>query len=281
MTARSPSAEKILIFDFGSQYTQVIARRVRELRVYSEIVPYWTKAAAVRELAPSGIIFSGGPASVYARKAPRVDTAIYSLGVPILGICYGMQLLAKDLGGHVERSERREYGAGRLEILNSSGLFEGLSGELDVWNSHGDRITRLPPGFQVLGRTENSPHAVIGDPQRKIFGLQFHPEVAHTPRGKKILGNFLHGLCGCRAGWTMGSFIERTCAEVRERVGDARVLLGLSGGVDSSVAAALLHEALGSRLTCLFVDNGLLRAGEAQSQLGLLALGFRCFVGTI
>lgn len=264
MSARSGSEQRILIFDFGSQYTQVIARRVRECRVYSEIVPFWIKADDAAARKPAGLIFSGGPASVYARGAPRIDPAIYALGIPILGICYGMQLLARDLGGEVERSRQREYGAGILRVHAPGGLFDGLPEALDVWNSHGDKITRLPPGFQVLGSTENSPHAAIADLRRNFFGLQFHPEVAHTPKGKKILQNFLHGVCGCRPAWTMGSFIERAVREARERVGDAKVLLGLSGGVDSSVAAALLHKALGDQLTCLFVDNGLLRAGEAK-----------------
>ena len=281
MMTPPPSQEKILIFDFGSQYTQVIARRVRECRVYSEIVPYWTTASEVEAMAPRGIIFSGGPASVFQKKAPRVDLAIYRLGLPILGICYGMQLLTRDLGGEVERSERREYGAGLLRISQPTGLFAGLPETLDVWNSHGDRITRLPQGFEALGSTENSPHAVIGDKERKIYGLQFHPEVAHTPRGKKILQNFLHGLCGCRSSWTMSSFIERACAEARERVGDARVLLGLSGGVDSSVAAALLHEAVGDQLTCLFVDNGLLRSGEAEQVRRVFAGHFHIRLETV
>jgi len=266
MSAHAFSPEdKIVILDFGSQYTQVIARRVRECRVYSEILPFWTECSSLRAAAPKGIILSGGPASVYASKAPKVDKGIYELGVPILGICYGLQLLAHDLGGNVERSARREYGPGRLRVDRRSDLFHGLPAELDVWNSHGDRITRLPKGFRALGRTENSPNAVIGDTKRRIYGLQFHPEVAHTPRGKTILENFVHRICGCKSQWTMGSFIERTCARIREDVGDSRVILGLSGGVDSSVAAGLIHQAIGDQLTCIFVDNGLLRAREAEA----------------
>lgn len=260
--AVSSSEDKIVILDFGSQYTQVIARRVRECQVYSEILPYHTKAAAIRKAAPRGIILSGGPASVYAAKAPKVDKAIYDLGVPILGICYGMQLVSLDLGGKVERSDRREYGPGKLRVDRTCDLFSKLPARLDVWNSHGDKVTKMPKGFRALGQTENSPHAVIGDTKRGIYGLQFHPEVAHTPRGKEILQNFVHRICGCKSQWTMGSFIERICQQIRDQVGDGQVILGLSGGVDSSVAAALIHKAIGDQLTCIFVDNGLLRARE-------------------
>lgn len=275
MIETAPSGERILILDFGSQYTQVIARRVRECNVYSEIVPYHTSAREIAKLAPSGIILSGGPASVYAPKAPQVDRAIYELGIPVLGICYGMQLIAHGLGGKVERSTHREYGPGKLKGDRRCELFHKLPAVLDVWNSHGDKITKLPAGFRPLGRTENSPHAVIGDTKRKIFGLQFHPEVVHTPRGKEILANFVHRVCGCRSNWTMESFIDRTCREIREQVGDGRVILGLSGGVDSSVAAALIHKAIGDQLTCIFVDNGLLRAGEGDAVEKLFAGEFR------
>ncbi|HET7238018.1 MAG TPA: glutamine-hydrolyzing GMP synthase [Terrimicrobiaceae bacterium] len=275
------SEDKIVILDFGSQYTQVIARRVRECRVYSEILPFWTKCSALRESAPKGIILSGGPASVYAPKAPRLDPDIYRLGVPVLGICYGLQLLAFDLGGAVERSAQREYGPGKLRVDRRSDLFHGLPAQLDVWNSHGDRITKLPKGFRALGKTENSPNAVIGDTKRRIYGLQFHPEVAHTPRGKAILENFVHRICGCRSQWTMGSFIERTCAQIRNDVADSRVILGLSGGVDSSVAAALLHRAVGDQLSCIFVDNGLLRAREAEAVEKLFGGHFHIRLRTI
>jgi len=265
MAQPSASEDKILILDFGSQYTQVIARRVRECRVFSEILPFHTKASEIKKSMPKGIILSGGPASVYAPKAPQVDKAIYALGIPILGICYGMQLVSRDLGGKVERSERREYGPGKLKVDRTSPLFHKLPAQLDVWNSHGDKVTKMPKGFRILGKTENSPHAVIGDPKRSIYGLQFHPEVAHTPRGKEILENFVHRVCGCQSQWTMGSFIESICEQIRAQVGDGQVILGLSGGVDSSVAAALLHKAIGDKLTCIFVNNGLLRTNETAA----------------
>ncbi len=252
----------IAILDFGSQYTQVIARRVRECHVYSEILPHTLKAAELKRRGVRGVILSGGPASVYAKGAPRVDRAIYRLGVPVLGICYGMQLLARDLGGAVEPSSEREYGAGRLKITRRSALFAGLPRSLEVWNSHGDKVTRLPAGFASIGTTENSKSAAIADTKRGFYGLQFHPEVSHTPRGSEVIENFVLSVCGCRPDWTPGSFIERTCEEIQAQVGDHRVVLGLSGGVDSSVAAALLHKAIGRQLTCIFVDNGLLRAGE-------------------
>jgi GMP synthase (glutamine-hydrolysing) len=277
----SSAGDKILILDFGSQYTQVIARRVRECRVYSEILPFRTSAAEIKKLAPAGIILSGGPASVYAPKAPQVDKKIYTLGVPVLGICYGMQLIAHGLGGKVERSAAREYGPGKLKGDPKCALFHKLPATLEVWNSHGDKITKLPAGFRALGKTENSPHAVIGDTKRHIYGLQFHPEVVHTPRGKEILANFVHRICGCRSNWTMESFIDRTCREIREQVGDGRVILGLSGGVDSSVAAVLLHKALGDQLTCIFVNNGLLRANEAAAVEKLFAREFRIRMKTV
>ena len=276
-----PAGEKILILDFGSQYTQVIARRVRECRVYSEILPFRTKASEIAKLKPSGIILSGGPASVYAAKAPQVDKKIYDLGIPVLGICYGMQLIAHGLGGKVERSSAREYGPGKLKGDPKCALFHKLPATLEVWNSHGDKITKLPAGFRPLGKTENSPHAVIGDTKRHIYGLQFHPEVVHTPRGKEILANFVHRICGCKSNWTMESFIDRTCREIREQVGDGRVILGLSGGVDSSVAAVLLHKAIGDRLTCIFVDNGLLRANEAAAVEKLFSREFRIRMKTV
>ncbi|GAB4170542.1 MAG: glutamine-hydrolyzing GMP synthase [Terrimicrobiaceae bacterium] len=281
MTSPSAIEDKVLILDFGSQYTQVIARRVRECKVYSEILPFWSPVSEIQALNPKGIILSGGPASVYAKGAPQADKGIYELGVPVLGICYGMQLLTRDLGGKVERSDRREYGAGSLQVTQAGGLFHGLPTVLDVWNSHGDKITALPKGFRALGRTENSPHAVIGDERRRIYGLQFHPEVAHTPKGKAILQNFLHRICGCKSRWTMGSFIERTCQQIRDQVGEDQVILGLSGGVDSSVAAALIHQAIGDQLTCIFVDNGLLRANEARAVEKLFAGEFRIKMKTV
>ncbi len=270
------ASSKIVILDFGSQYTQVIARRVRECHVYSEILPHTTKAGEIAaDGTVKGIILSGGPASVYAPKAPKVDPAIYTLGVPILGICYGMQLLTRDLGGEVARSTHREYGKGVLTTAAVSPLFKDLPKKLDVWNSHGDRIEKLPKGFAAIGHTENSPHAVIADAKRRIYGMQFHPEVHHTPKGKAIIENFLHGICGASSDWTMGSFIERICSQIREQVGDGRVILGLSGGVDSSVAAALIHKAIGDQLTCIFVDNGLLRYGERDAVGQLFGRNFK------
>ncbi len=263
-TASAIGSSKIVILDFGSQYTQVIARRVRECHVYSEILPHTASAAEIKRSGALGIILSGGPASVYAKGAPRVDRGVYRLGLPVLGICYGMQLLARDLGGAVQPSGEREYGPGRLTVTRKSPLFAGLPKHLDVWNSHGDKVTRLPAGFAAVGTTENSKSAAIADVKRGFYGLQFHPEVSHTPRGSEVIENFVLGICGCRPDWTPGSFIERTCADIRAQVGEDRVVLGLSGGVDSSVAAALLHRAIGPQLTCIFVDNGLLRAGERE-----------------
>ena len=255
---------KVLILDFGSQYTQVIARRVRECQVYSEIVRFNITAAEVAESKPNGIILSGGPASVYDERAPQIDPQIFSLGIPVLGICYGVQLMAHHLGGQVEFSARREYGAGSLQLTHDSQLFDGIGPQIDIWSSHGDKLTTLPPGFRTVARTENSEFAAIEDPARKLYGLQFHPEVAHTPRGKEILQNFIFHICHCAMDWTMGSFIEETCARVRQQVGEEKVVLGLSGGVDSSVVAALLHKAIGDQLTCIFVNNGLLRAREEE-----------------
>jgi GMP synthase (glutamine-hydrolysing) len=255
--------ERILILDFGSQYTQVIARRIREAKVFSEIVPHNISLREVLSLNPQGIILSGGPASVYAPKAPKMDRSIFHLGIPILGICYGMQLLVKEFGGEVARGTRREYGRGTLRRRRACGLLASLPKNLEIWNSHGDRVTRLPKGFESVATTENSPYAVVR--RDNIYGLQFHPEVSHTPRGQEILENFLKKICGCRGTWTMGSFLQRAVQEIRQQVGSGRVILGLSGGVDSSVAAALLHKAIGNRLRCIFVDNGLLRKGEVDS----------------
>ncbi|HWY41385.1 MAG TPA: glutamine-hydrolyzing GMP synthase [Chthoniobacterales bacterium] len=263
-TVAPPKHSKILILDFGSQYTQVIARRVRELQVYSEVVPFNISAADVRKLQPNGIILSGGPASVYDKGAPQIDPEIFSLGVAVLGICYGLMQMAHHLGGEVVFTGRREYGAGMLHITNGSQLFDGLGNQLDVWNSHGDEVTALPKGFVAAGRTESSDFAAVEDRQRKLYGLQFHPEVAHTPRGREILQNFVYHICRCAMDWTMGSFIEEACERVREQVGHEKVVLGLSGGVDSSVVAALLHKAIGDQLTCIFVNNGLLRAREEE-----------------
>jgi len=262
--AASSTHSKILLLDFGSQYTQVIARRVRECQVYSEIIRFDTPAAEIAALKPNGIILSGGPASVYDKGAPQIDPEIFSLGIPVLGVCYGLMLMAHHLGGQVVFTGRREYGPGMLRINNGSELFEGLGNQLDVWNSHGDEVTALPKGFRVVGTTEGCDFAAVENPERKLYGLQFHPEVAHTPRGREILQNFVYHICHCAMDWTMGSFIEEACARVRRQVGDQKVVLGLSGGVDSSVTAALLHKAIGDQLTCIFVNNGLLRAREEE-----------------
>ena len=257
--------EQIVILDFGSQYTQVIARRVRECNVYSTILRYDTPAAEIARLKPSGIILSGGPSSVYSPKAPLPDKTIFALGVPVLGVCFGVQLFAQFLGGKVEKGQKREYGKGTLTIKDKScALFAKLPASLQVWNSHGDKLTKLPNGFKPVAVTENSEFAAIENRAKKFFGLQFHPEVAHTPRGREIIANFVHGVCGCGKSWTMRNYLDQAVEEIRAQVGTEHVVLGLSGGVDSSVAAALLHRAIGKQLTCIFVNNGLLRAREAD-----------------
>jgi GMP synthase (glutamine-hydrolysing) len=257
--------EQIVILDFGSQYTQVIARRIRECNVYSTILHFNTPAAKIAALKPSGIILSGGPSSVYAKDAPLPDPEIFNLGVPVLGICYGVQIFAHFLGGKVEKGLKREYGKGMLTVKNSScALFAKLPKRLQVWNSHGDKLTKMPNGFKSVAATENSEYAAIEDHERKFFGLQFHPEVVHTPRGRAVYANFVHGVCGCGRNWTMRNYIEQAVEEIRAQVGKEKVILGLSGGVDSSVAAALLHKAIGDQLTCIFVNNGVLRAREAE-----------------
>jgi GMP synthase (glutamine-hydrolysing) len=268
--------EQIVILDFGSQYTQVIARRVRECNVYSTILRYDTPAAEIDALAPSGLILSGGPSSVYAKDAPLADPGIFVLGIPILGICYGVQLFGQFLGGKVEPGQKREYGKGTLMVKDGAcALFRGLPAELQVWNSHGDKLTKLPAGFVPVAASDNSAFAAIEDRRRKFFGLQFHPEVVHTPRGKEILANFVHGVCSCGRNWTMRHYIDQAVAEIREQVGNERVILGLSGGVDSSVAAALLHKAIGNHLTAIFVNNGLLRAHEAAVVREVFGRNFR------
>jgi GMP synthase (glutamine-hydrolysing) len=256
----------VLILDFGAQYTQLIARRVREQHVYCEIHPCTLALDKVRELAPKAIILSGGPASVLAPDSPTVDAGVFELGVPVLGICYGVQLMCKLLGGEVESAQQREYGPAVLDVRRAQGVLAAFkSGDkTNVWMSHGDRVVSLPQGFVTLGQSDGSPFAAVGDPQRRLYGVQFHPEVAHTDRGEDVLGSFLFDVSGLAPDWTSRSFIDETVAAVRERVGKGRAVCGLSGGVDSSVAASLVSKAIGDQLTCIFVDNGLLRKDEAS-----------------
>ncbi|HXU10318.1 MAG TPA: glutamine-hydrolyzing GMP synthase [Blastocatellia bacterium] len=258
--------ETVLILDFGGQYTQLIARRVRELGVYSEIVPFNITVEELRAKAPRGIILSGGPSSVYDEGAPHPDPGVIQMGVPVLGICYGVQLMAHFLGGEVKPSNRREYGHADIEVKSESQLLAGLPSTLKVWMSHGDYVSRPPEGFTITAATEAAIGAVE-DPSRKLYGVQFHPEVAHTPQGKEVLRNFLVNICHLRCDWTMASFIETTIEDVWRRVGDGNAVCGLSGGVDSSVAAALVARAIGDRQTCIFVDTGLLRKNEFEEVL--------------
>ncbi len=257
--------ELVLILDFGAQYTQLIARRVRECRVYCEIVPFDTPLADLLARRPKGFILSGGPASVYEQDAPRCDPAIYEAGVPVLGICYGTQLMAYQLGGKVSPGTYREYGRTHLQVLDSDGLFRGLGGDLDAWMSHGDLVESPPSGFLASARTSNSPVAAMENRSRRLYGVQFHPEVVHTPWGKELLRNFLYGECGLHGLWTPASFIETSVRDIRETVGTDGVVCGVSGGVDSSCVAALVHKAVGDQLTCVFVNHGLLRKNEAES----------------
>jgi GMP synthase (glutamine-hydrolysing) len=254
----------IIILDFGSQYTQLIARRVREAHVFCEIHPFNYSADKIRALNPQGIILSGGPSSVYATKAPKPDPEIFDLGVPLLGICYGLQVLVTHFGGKVARAPRREYGPATIRVVSDTPLFRSLGKTLPVWMSHGDHAEKLPAGFSIVAQTANAPYAAIHHRAKNFFAVQFHPEVHHTPRGKDLLANFLFRVCGLKADWTMASFAEEQTKLVRDQVGKENVILGLSGGVDSSVAAALLHKALGKQLICIFVNNGLLRAGEEE-----------------
>ena len=256
--------EKILILDFGSQYTQLIARRIRELKVYSEIRPFSEPLDGIRAFSPSGLILSGGPSSVADPGAPLPDPGIFGLGIPILGICYGMQLMTHMLGGRVAAAPHREYGAAELKLLAESDLLSGLGKRLRVWMSHGDRIDAPPKGFSPIAGTPNSPVAAMADAGRGYYALQFHPEVAHTPQGMEILKNFAYRICGCGPNWTMHSFVEQAVSDIRARAGNGKVICALSGGVDSSVAAVLIHRAIGDRLTCIFVDNGLLRLNEPE-----------------
>jgi GMP synthase (glutamine-hydrolysing) len=259
--------DRILILDFGSQVTQLIARRVRESGVYCEIWPFDAAPARIRGFAPLGIILSGGPASVTEGGAPRAPDVVFALGVPVLGICYGQQTMVAQLGGEVQTSEHREFGRALLDVIGDCALFRGVwqtGAREQVWMSHGDRVTRLPAGFRVVGVSEGAPYAAIADDQRRFYGVQFHPEVVHTPHGALLLRNFTHAVCGARGDWTMANFRAAEIAKIRRQVGQGRVICGLSGGVDSAVAAVLIHEAIGDQLTCILVDHGLLRAGEAE-----------------
>ena len=271
--------ETILIIDFGSQVTQLIARRVREAGVYSEIVPFNLAEAAFEKLNPRAVILSGGPASVTHQDTPRAPEAVFKSGLPVLGICYGQQTMVAQLGGSVESSDHQEFGRADIELLDESPLFEGLTDAygttdgvthtLRVWMSHGDRVNELPEGFKIIARSPGAPYAAIADEARKFYAVQFHPEVVHTECGSTIIQNFVHNIAGCKGDWTMAAFRESEIAKIRAQVGDARVICGLSGGVDSSVAAILLHEAIGDQLNCIFVDHGLLRMNEAEEVVRL------------
>lgn len=253
----------ILIIDFGSQYNQLIARRVRELRVFCQIEPPDIDISSIQKLQPQGIILSGGPSSIYENNSPKVDKGIFQLNIPVLGICYGMQFMVQALGGTVEKAGKREYGFAELNLKKAGSLFKNVDLSTQCWMSHGDTITKLPPGFVRTASTPNTPIAATTHKQKKLYGLQFHPEVQHTPRGKTILRNFLFDVCRCKPTWTMKSFAQKTIRQIRETVQENKVILGLSGGVDSSVAALLIHKAIGKKLTGIFVDNGLLRKNEA------------------
>ena len=270
--AEAPAPDRVLIVDFGSQVTQLIARRVREAGVYSEIVPYDQAEAALGPVLPKAIILSGGPASVHESGTPQVPQAIFTAGVPVLGICYGEQAMVAALGGQVEAGLTREFGRAELQIIDETPLFDGVFDEgerVQVWMSHGDRVTRLPPGFRAVGISTGAPFAAIADDSRRLYGLQFHPEVVHTPKGAALLANFVRGIAGLPGDWTMAQFRQRAVKRIREQAGEGRVICGLSGGVDSAVAALLIHEAIGDQLTCIFVDHGLLRAREAEEVVDL------------
>jgi GMP synthase (glutamine-hydrolysing) len=264
--------DRILILDFGSQVTQLIARRVRESGVYCEIIPFAASIERIREFGAKGIILSGGPASVLESGSPAPAKGVFDLGLPVMGICYGQQILCQELGGKVEMGDTREFGRAFVDIKETCALTKGdwaVGGRQQVWMSHGDRVTQLPPGFRTIGTSEGAPFAVIADDARHYYGLMFHPEVVHTVHGAALIRTFTHDICGCAGDWTMAAFREQAVAAARAKVGDAKVICGLSGGVDSAVTAVLLHEALGAQLTCIFVDNGLLRAGEAEEVVRL------------
>lgn len=267
--------EMVIVLDFGAQYSQLIARAIREKNVYCEIHPYNLSLERIMELKPAGMVLSGGPASVYDHEAPKVDHRLFELRIPTLGICYGMQLMAHSLGGEVMPSHKREYGYADLYVKRNSNLFENLGEQLGVWMSHGDQVGKLPSGFEIIAHTHNTPIAAMGDPKKKFFGVQFHPEVMHTPKGKEIIANFLYNVCGCSPSWNMKSFVKTAVDDINSKVASGRVLCATSGGVDSSVLSALLKLAVGDRLTCVFVNNGLLRKNEAESVIH----NFKRFMG--
>lgn len=270
-----PNQKCIVVLDFGAQYSQLIARRVRELNVYSQIVPFNTPAEKIAELNPQGIIFSGGPKSVTSVGSPRPDSEIFKMGLPILGICYGLQVIAIENGGKVLRPDHREYGFANLELKKKTALVEGISDLSQIWMSHGDSVEELPDSFEIIGSTHNCPFTVIENIEKKLYGVQFHPEVVHSHEGQKIISNFVLKICGAKQDWNMGNFIDKSIQEIRDRVGNKQVLCGLSGGVDSSVAAALIHRAIGDQLVCVFVDNGLLRKNEAENVIKLFRENFK------
>ena len=274
--AKNILADKILIIDFGSQYTQLIARRVRELGVYCEIYSHQSNLKSIKDFEAKGIILSGGPETVKQKGSPKVPNGIFDLDIPILGICYGMQTITKQLGGQVELASKREFGHADLKISNQGGgLFKNIKDKTtSVWMSHGDHVTELPKGFKVIAKSANSPIAAFFEPKKKIYGLQFHPEVTHTPQGKKLLKNFVRDICNCQGLWNSKNIIDKAVSEIRQKVGEDKVLLGLSGGVDSSVVAALLHKAIGDQLHCIFVDNGLLRLNEGEQVMDTFSRSF-------
>ena len=266
--------DTVIVLDFGAQYSQLIARRVRELGVYSQIVPFNTSAEEIKKLAPKGIIFSGGPASVSQALSPRPDKEIFNLNIPILGICYGLQVMSLLLGGHVTCPEKKEYGIANINIIKASKLLKDVSNLSQVWMSHGDSVDKIPEGFSTTANTPNCPYTVIEDEKRNFYGVQFHPEVVHSVEGQKMLSNFVLDICKAKADWNMGNFINEAVESIRKEVGDGQVLCGLSGGVDTSVAAVLIHKAIGDKLVCVFVNNGMLRKNEAQNVLNLFGKHF-------
>ena len=275
--AKTSGNEYILIIDFGSQVTQLIARRVRESGVFSQVVPCTEAGQALKQSAPSGVILSGGPASVIGGDPPRLPAEYYASGLPILGICYGQQTMSADLGGSVESARDREFGRAEIEIAHECKLFDGVwsKGEShEVWMSHGDRVVNMPPGFRVVAISKNAPFAAIADEARNFYGVQFHPEVVHTPDGSRLIKNFTNDICGCSGTWSMAAFRDKAISQIREQVGEGRVICGLSGGVDSAVAAKLIFEAIGDQLTCVFIDTGLLRVGEAEEVRNTFQEGF-------